>query len=419
MSRIGWLDCSAGVAGDMLLGTLSDLGVLDDLPATAEWLPDIDVQVTVERTHRHGLAATAVDVRPATDQPERRLDDVLHIVSESRVPEPVKQAATSVFERLAAAEAAVHGVEATGVHFHEVGAVDAIVDVVGSCLGLHRLGLDRLVASPIRLGSGEARSEHGPVPVPAPAVLRLLADAGLPAVGGGADAELATPTGVALVAAAAEAGGAMPAMTVEAVGAGAGRRDLAERPNLLRLVVGSSTGTSTGTSDEADGSDGWRLLETNIDDLDPRLWPGVIDALLAAGAADAWLTPILMKKGRPAHTLTALVSQAAGDTVRDAMLRRTTTLGVREHPVGKQALDREWREVAVAGRPVRIKLGLLGGQVVTATPEWSDVQAAAVATGAPERELLAAANAAAQALTGGPAGGVGSAGGVSPAGRES
>src|SRR3954454_24996222 len=200
-----------------------------------------------------------------------------------------------VFDRLARAEAAVHGIEPALVHFHEVGAVYAIVDVVGTCLGFQALGLDRLTVGRVALGGGRTTGRHGEVPVPGPAVLKLLESAQLQAHGGSDDVELATPTGVALLAELADGSGALPPVVVAATGTGAGGRNLPDRPNVVRLVVGDAV-------THADEADQWLLVEANVDDLDPRLWPRVIEALLAAGAADAWLTPILMKKGRPAHT---------------------------------------------------------------------------------------------------------------------
>lgn len=388
MTRIGWLDCSSGVSGDMLLGALTDLGVLDDLPDVVAAL-GVDATVTTGRTRRAGLAAARVTVLAGGSPPARRLADVLAVVAAADVDPEVHRRAEAVFTRLAGAEAAAHGVETSEVHFHEVGAVDAIVDVLGTCLGLHRLGLDDLIAGPIALGGGTARTEHGVLPVPAPAVLHLLRGSGLAAHGGPVDVELATPTGVAVVVEHARTSGPLPAVEVEQVGVGAGGRDRPEQPNAVRLVVGVAAAAGPAAS--------WTLVEANVDDLDPRLWPGVIEALLTAGAADAWLTPIVMKKGRPAHTLAALTTAERAAEVRAAMFRESSTIGVRETPVGKHALDRDWARVDVDGQPVRVKLARLGGEVVSATPEWDDVAAAAAALGRPAKQVLAAAVAAAQA----------------------
>jgi pyridinium-3,5-bisthiocarboxylic acid mononucleotide nickel chelatase len=385
VSRVGWLHCASGISGDMLLGTLASLGALD--PAG---LPDrlgVAATVTVAEVGRAGIAATAVTVVPDADQPPRQLPDILELLSRADLPEPVRATAGRVFRRLATVEAGLHRATPDTVHFHEVGGVDAIVDIAGACLGLDALRLDRLVVSQIALGGGTARSAHGSLPVPVPAVLGLLAGTALASYGGPVDVELATPTGVAVVAEHATGSGPMPQLAVEAVGSGAGGRDLGEHPNLLRLVVG--TAATEGPTGE------WLTIAANVDDLDPRLWPAVLEAALTAGAADAWLTPILMKKGRPAHTVTALATTENAAAVRAVLTTQTSTIGLRESPVTKHALDRSWISTVVAGQVVRVKLALLDGRVSNVSPEYDDVAAAAVATGLPAKEILARAAAAA------------------------
>jgi hypothetical protein len=391
MSRIGWLDCSCGISGDMLLGALRDLGALGDLDRFLGSLDGLDVSCTTATTTRHGLAATSVEVSAQADQPQRRLDDVLEIVGRADVPEPVRERATAVFHRLATVESAVHGIATADVHFHEVGAVDSIVDVLGGCLGLHALDLDQLVVSPIALGGGSVDTAHGVLPVPTPAALGLLSGSSLIGHGGPVDVELATPTGIALLAEWTTDTGPMPAMTVEAIGVGAGGRELDDRANVARLVIGVAA--------EAPGDESWQVIEANVDDLDPRLWPGVLDQLLAAGAADAWLTPILMKKGRPAHTVSALVSAEAVDGVRRVLVTETSTIGTRAHPVSKNALDRQWLTVDIGGAQVQVKLAYDNGRRTNVSPEFDDAAAAAIALGVPVKEILSRATAAAlQAL---------------------
>ena len=380
MPSVGWLDCGSGVSGDMLLGALSDLGALDDLPAVIASLSDLGVTVETSDTTRAGLRARSVTIHATDEQPHRHLPDVRHVIEQAAVPEAVRARALAVFERLAAAEAQVHGVAAEQVEFHEVGAVDSIVDVLGACLGLHTLGLDRLVVSPVALGGGTARTAHGTIPVPTPAALALLTAADLAAVGGG-DVELATPTGLAIVAEWASGTAAMPAMRVTATGTGAGSRDIRERANVVRLIVGEP-------ADQGDGEE-WLVVETNVDDLDPRLWPGTITALLQAGAADAWMTPILMKKGRPAHTLHALLPAEALSGVTQAIFTNTTTIGLRWHRVEKHALARETVSVDIDGLTIRVKIAFADGRVVSATPEFDDVAAAAESLGIPVKEVLA------------------------------
>ncbi len=295
--------------------------------------------------------------------------------------------AVATFERLAVAEAAVHGSVPDDVHFHEVGALDAIADVVGVCAGLEHLGLEQLVVSPVAVGSGRVQGAHGVMPVPPPAVAELLR--GVPSYAGPGERELCTPTGAALLTTHATSYGGQPAMTVRTVGVGAGGRDPATHANVLRLFVGEVSTGSTTSHRVVEPVETPLLLETNIDDLDPRIWPNVIAALLTAGASDAWLTPILMKKGRPAHTLTALVTSERADAVRTEIFRQTSTIGLREIAIGKSALDREMRTVQVDGHEVHVKLAVHNGLVVNAQPEYDDVARAAAATGRPVKEVLA------------------------------
>jgi uncharacterized protein (TIGR00299 family) protein len=387
MSRIGWLDCSCGVSGDMLLGALERLGGLDDLPALIASLGDLQVVYASSETMRHGLVATSVQVTSGLDQPLRGLPEVLAIVDRAVAPQVVKERAAAVFRRLAEVEGAIHGEPPETVHFHEVGAVDSIIDVLGGCLGLHALGLDQLVVSPIALGGGTVAAAHGTLPVPTPAALGLLRGSELVGYGGPIDVELATPTGIALLAEWSASSGPMPAMTIDGTGLGAGSRDLADRANVVRLVVGTAIDESAG--------DDWQVIEANVDDLDPRLWPGVLQRLLAVGAADAWLTPILMKKGRPAHTVSALVDAGSAEAVRVALMTETSTIGVRATAVSKHALERSWITVDVDGQQIRVKLAHAEGRRTNLSPEFDDVVAAAEALGAPVKDVLARATSAA------------------------
>src|SRR4051812_6846911 len=391
--RVGWLDCSSGVSGDMLLGALADLDALGDLPEVLARAPELGARVEINPVQRGGLRACQVQVHAGQAQPTRTRADVQAVLDSLHLSDGVRARADRVFDRLASAEAAVHGIEPALVHFPEGGAVDAIVDVVRTCLGFQALGLDRLTVGRVALGGGRTTGRHGEVPVPGPAVLKLLESAQLQAHGGSDDVELATPTGVALLAELADGSGALPPVVVAATGTGAGGRDLPDRPNVVRLVVGDAV-------THADEADQWLLVEANVDDLDPRLWPRVIEALLAAGAADAWLTPILMKKGRPAHTVSALTDTARADAVRTALFLESSTIGVRSTRVDKNALDRECVAVDVDGHKVSVKVARLGGVVVSATPEWDDVESAADALGRPAKHVLAAATAAARTALG-------------------
>ncbi|SOE00157.1 nickel pincer cofactor biosynthesis protein LarC [Blastococcus haudaquaticus] len=384
---IGWLDLSAGASGDMLLGALVDVGVpLDVLTGAVAALPVEQIRLVTEQTSRHGLGATRVHVHAPPSSEHRTWASVRELLLAADLATPVRDGALAVFERLAVAEGRVHRVSPEDVHFHEVGALDALADVVGVVAGFEHLGLSRLTASPVALGSGSARGAHGVVPVPGPAVLELLA--GVPVVAGPVPAEMCTPTGAALVAARVHEWTTLPPMRVERVGMGAGGRDPVELPNVVRLVLGSPAGPQPA---------GPVVLETNVDDLDPRLWPGVLEALFAAGASDAWLTPILMKKGRAAHTLSALCRPDAVAAVQAAVFATTTSIGLRMVPVGKVALEREHTSVAVLGGTVGAKVAVHDGRVVNVSVEYEDVAALARERGLPVKEVLRAATAAAEA----------------------
>jgi uncharacterized protein (TIGR00299 family) protein len=386
---IGWVDASSGASGDMLLGALVGAGVPVEMLAVAvHAVAPEHVALTASTVSRNGFAATRCHVEVADSSTHRTWRDVAGLLAGADLPDAVRRRAHDTFERLAVAEAAVHGTSPDDVHFHEVGALDAIADVVGVCAGLVHLGVERLVVSPVAVGSGRVRGAHGEMPVPPPAVAELLR--GVPSYAGPGDRELCTPTGAALLTTHATSYGPQPPMTVGVIGVGAGGRDPDTHANVLRLFVGAAA--------ERPG-DRPLVLDANVDDLDPRLWPNVIAALLAAGASDAWLTPILMKKGRPAHTLSALVGAAHADAVRAEIFRQTSTIGLRETSIAKTALDRDMRTVQVDGHDVHVKLALHGGRVVNAQPEYEDVSRAAALTGRAVKEVLADAVAASRHLT--------------------
>ncbi len=392
-----WLDVSAGVAGDMLLGALLDAGApLDEVRAAVEAVLPETVTLEVREVRRAGLRATKLDVvLRAPDQPHRRWDDLRAVLRDAVLSEPVRRDALAVFGRLADAEARAHGTPVEDVHFHEVGAWDSVADVVGVCAALHALGVGALTAGPMALGSGRVRTAHGDVPVPVPAVLGLVAGWDVSA---GGEGELATPTGAALVTTLATQG-ALPRMRVTATGVGAGTRDPADHANVVRVVLGTAVAEGEGGGPTADdlAVESLVVLEANVDDLDPRVWPAVLTDLLSAGARDAWLTPVVMKAGRPAHVLSALVAPEGATRIRDLVLDLTTTLGVRATQVSRAALPRGWVDVEVDGSRVGVKVGHRGGLVVHGTPELRDAETAAAATGLPLREVLDRANAAAVA----------------------
>lgn len=387
-----WVDASAGASGDMLLGALVGAGVPLDLVRDAvDAVAPEPVTLRAEPVRRGGLAATRVHVEVADSSVHRTWHHVRELLSHGTLDPIVRDLALATFERLARAEAAVHGVAPEEIHFHEVGALDAIADVVGVCAGFAHLGADQVVVSPVAVGSGTIEAAHGTLPVPPPAVAELLR--GVPTQAGPGTGELCTPTGAALLTTLATAYGPQPAMTVETIGVGAGGRDPQGHANVVRIFRGlESRSPAAGT--------GPLLLECNIDDLDPRVWPAVIAALLEAGAADAWLTPILMKKGRPAHTLSALVDTGAAAAVRTAIFRHTTTIGLREQPVAKHALEREMVAVEIDGARIAVKLARHEGVVVNAQPEYDDVARAAAQLGRPVNDVLTEAQAHSRALLG-------------------
>ncbi|MGH3326726.1 MAG: nickel pincer cofactor biosynthesis protein LarC [Streptomycetales bacterium] len=386
-----WFQCFAGASGDMVLGALVDAGApLDTVQAAVDAIGVEPITLTAREVTRHGLAATKIDVRVDRSTVVRTWGNVRRILGTADLPQPVRDRALDVFARLARAEATAHRTSPDQVHFHEVGGLDALADIVGSCAALHALGVTDAVGSAVALGSGMARSEHGLIPVPAPAVVALFSEVGAPTYSGDAPYELCTPTGAALLAATCRTWGGLPPVRITASGLGAGTRELAELPNVLRVVVGEPV-----VSPPAGAGEPALLFETNVDDLDPRLWPPVLAKLLRAGASDAWLVPILMKKGRPAHTLAVLVPATEADTVRRTVFTETSAIGLRETPVTKRALERELRVVHVDGVEIRVKTAILAGVVVNAQPEYEDVAAAAAQLGRPVKVVLAAATAAA------------------------
>ena len=386
---IAWVDTSAGASGDMLLGALVDAGVpLGVLQQAIDAVAPEPVSLSAENVTRGGLAATRCSVRTVDSTTRRGWQDIAALLRASSLEEPVLRLAEVAFQRLAEAEAAVHGVPVEEVHFHEVGALDAIADVVAVSAGFVHLGLTAVVVSPVAVGSGRIPAAHGDLPVPVPAVTRLLR--GAPSYAGPGTGEACTPTGAALLTALASGYGDQPPMVVDVVGIGAGGRDPATHPNVVRLLLGEPVGAEVASEAV--------VLETNVDDLDPRLWPDVIAALMDAGASDAWLTPILMKKGRPAHTLSVLASADVLPVVRRVVFEQTSTIGVREVRYAKTALDRANRLVTVAGHPVQVKLAKLDGEVVNVQPEYDDVVAVAAAVGRPVKDVLAEAAALARAL---------------------
>lgn len=386
MTTAAYFDCPSGISGDMALGALLDAGL--PLDALAEGLraalPVLDgYRLEAVRISQHGISGTRLTVAldPGHPQPQRDWRTIRAMLTGSALPDPVRERALAIFGALARAEAQIHGTAVDDVHFHEVGAVDSIVDIAGVALGLHLLGVARVYCSPLSDGRGMTRSQHGPIPIPAPATLALLAAAGGTLREAPTDRELVTPTGAAIVAALAEF--RQPELTLRAVGYGFGRREL-PWPNALRLWLGETRSAERGARNDDEGErDEAVLIETNIDDMNPQFYAPVLDALFAAGVLDAWLTPIVMKKGRPALTISALAPPGSADALAALLIEQTTTLGVRMTGVARLKAGRSFETVQTPWGAARVKLKHWRGRVVAAVPEYDDCLALAQAAGVP------------------------------------
>jgi len=390
------LEPVGGIAGDMMLAALLHLGApraaLDEgLSALTEASGAVlrGTQVVAEPVEVSGIRALHVEVRlpagvRAREPHHRPWRAIRELLRQALLPERARDLATSAFTRLAEAEGRVHGVSPEEVEFHEVGAVDSIVDVVGSALLVAALAPSRIVCLSPPAGSGTARAAHGPIPIPGPAVLELLRGRTLRPSGPG---ERTTPTGAALVAAWTEPADSLPELRIDAVGYGAGTSRWDDAPNLLRAVLGATVRGQPG------GGAGW-VVEANLDDSTPQVVAAALEAVLAAGAADAWIAPVTMKKGRPGHSIGAIVPDGARAAVEEALFRETSTLGVRAHRVERNVLEREVVEVATRYGPVRVKVGRREGTVLNAAPEFDDCRDRAREHGVAVKEVLAAALAA-------------------------
>jgi uncharacterized protein (TIGR00299 family) protein len=379
--RLVYFDCPSGAAGDMILGAVVDAGVpFETLQRELATLPLHGWGLRAREVRKGDFRATKVDVDVdrAAHHHHRTLADVLAILEESGLAATVKEKAARVFTRLADAEARAHGSTREAVHFHDVGAVDAIVDVAGSVLGIELLGGESVHVSALPVGGGFVDGPHGRIPVPAPGTVELLR--GFPVVDTGVRAELVTPTGAAILTTLASGAGAMPAMTVTAVGYGAGTRDLVGTPNVLRCFVGESG--------ETRGQETIAQVETTIDDMSPQLYEPLMDRLLAAGALDVFLTPVVMKRSRPGVVVTALARPDAREAVARILFEETSTIGVRWSERQRAVLPRETVTLVTADGAIPFKVSRLDGRVVTVTPEFADVTRIAREKSQPVRDVL-------------------------------
>jgi hypothetical protein len=381
---IAYFDMFSGVSGDMILGSLLDAGLeREALLESLRGLPIGSFDLRVERVRRGALAATLAAWRFEDTARHRHLPQIEALIGEAGFPPEVARRSVDVFRRLAEAEARVHGIAPEEVHFHEVGALDAVLDVCGAVAGLRLLGVDRVAASPFRTGTGYVRTEHGRLPVPAPAVAFLVQGWRLEPLD--VQAELTTPTGAALVTTLAEPPGGPPELTVARTGYGAGSRDESDPPNCLRVMLGEAVERGAGPGQLE------RLvtLETQIDDMNPQLYGWLEEQLFAAGARDVFCTAIAMKKGRPGTLVTCLADERTAATLTDVLFRETTTIGVRSWIVQRRALERSLESVATSLGPVRVKRVLGADGRTELRPEYEDCRRIAAARRQPLREVLA------------------------------
>jgi len=384
--KTAYFDCPSGASGDMILGALVDAGApFDALERELAGLGVEGYRLERREVMKAGFRATKVDVhveRPGAGpghrhHPERTLAAILGLIEGSRLAPPVRERAARIFRRLAEAEARVHGTTVERVHFHDVGAVDAIVDVTGACIGLHLLGIESVHVGALPVGGGFVEGPHGRIPVPGPATAELLT--GFPTIDTGVRRELVTPTGAAVLATLAAGAGAMPAMHVQAVGYGAGTMDL-DTPNVLRLFVGE-TAVSTPTETIVQ-------VETTVDDMSPQLYEPLLERLLEAGALDVFLTPVIMKRSRPGVVLTALCEPRRVADLSRVLFEESSTIGVRWTAYQRERLDREIVRLTTAYGPIAFKVSRLEGRVITVTPEFEEVRRLARDKRLPVREVL-------------------------------
>ncbi|MGH7356973.1 MAG: nickel pincer cofactor biosynthesis protein LarC, partial [Candidatus Rokuibacteriota bacterium] len=379
--RLAYFDCPSGASGDMILGALVDAGVsLDALRAELKKLPLPGWDLSAREVRKGAFRAIKVDVEidAGVQHHHRGLKDILAILDASALGPEIRERAGRIFRRLADAEARVHGTTPDEVHFHDVGAVDAIIDVTGAVIGLALLGAERVAVSALPLGGGLVGGPHGRIPVPGPGTAELLR--GFPVVDTGVRAELVTPTGAAILTTLAEAPGRMPAMTVERIGYGAGAMELPDTPNVLRLLVGLMV--------ESGATETITQIETTIDDMSPQLYEPLVERLFEAGALDVFLTPVIMKRSRPGAVLTALCQpERVGDLAR-VLFEESTTLGVRWSEWRRATLPRETVTVQTRYGPVSFKVSRLDGRIVTLTPEFAEIARIARERGLAAREVL-------------------------------
>jgi pyridinium-3,5-bisthiocarboxylic acid mononucleotide nickel chelatase len=380
--RTAYFDCFSGISGDMALGALVDAGLdLAQIEAELRRLPISGWKISAEKVSRGSLAATRVLVETSEHHHHRSLSTILSLILQAGLPPRVVERASRIFTRLGEAEARMHGVPVEKVHFHEVGAVDAIVDIVGASVGFELLRIEELVCSRLNVGGGVVATQHGNLPVPAPATAELLR--GAPTYSSGILRELVTPTGAAIVSALASGFGAQPPMKIDSIGYGAGAAELAEQPNVLRILIGDGATKKSELQEET-----IVVLEANIDDMNPQLYGYFAERALEAGALDVFSTPIQMKKNRPGQLLTVLCDFAKSRDLTELIFRETTTIGVRHSLVGRHTLQRESVLVKTAIGSIPVKVARLNGTVLNAVPEYEECRRFAIEHSLPLKEVI-------------------------------
>jgi hypothetical protein len=386
--RQAYLDCSSGISGDMFLAALLDAGL--DPRRLLDELKKISLgfyKLKRTRTVRGGLVGTRLEIEVAGEQPKRKLSDIEELLGKPDLPDAAKEKALKIFRRLAEVEGKLHNLPPADVHFHEVGAVDAIIDIVGACLGLEILEISELVCSPLNVGGGRVETQHGSLPVPAPATAELLKD--IPIYSSGVEGELVTPTGAAIVSTLATSFGPMPSMKVAHIGYGAGEKDFPKHPNLARLFLGEKIQVATAQPGAA-GDELVSVLEADLDDMNPQLYGYFVERALAAGALDVTCSPVQMKKNRPGLRATILAKPEHSDALAQIVFEQTTTLGLRIHEARRKVLERELVEVETPYGLVRMKVAKRDGKVVNAAPEYEDCQRLATENSVPLKQVILA-----------------------------
>jgi pyridinium-3,5-bisthiocarboxylic acid mononucleotide nickel chelatase len=380
--KLAYFDCFSGISGDMTLGALIDAGcAVDHLRAELEGLRVPGWQLTSEKIWKNGMAATHVKVHTEEQQKHRSLTAIRAILNESKLAPPVRDRAAAIFQKLGAAEARVHDVPLEKIHFHEVGALDAIVDIVGACIGFAALGIGKFACSPLNVGGGTAKMAHGILPVPAPATAALLQ--GKPTYSNGVQRELVTPTGAAMVATICDSFGPQPPMTVASIGYGAGAADLEGQPNVLRIMVGEAAEKVVPGYDEEIA-----VIEANLDDMNPQIYGYVLEKTLAAGALDVYTTPVQMKKNRPGTLLTILCNPQDTNALMSLVFAETTTFGARTYRAQRRTLPRESVNVSTPYGDIRIKLSRVNGRILHIAPEYDDCRKLAAEKNVPLQQVI-------------------------------